>query len=346
MCEIIEIRVLNLGNADSIIVVLRKGIEVMIILIDTGRPSHLKAILKDLNEVLTKYRKPGPDLIICTHYDYDHIGSLEEIVFRYKLYVKEVWMHKTSRLIEIANKLELSDDASSLILPDEEAIELKVEGSGIINYDDDDVQDVLQQLKHEIAALEALEEIGIYPKEPIQGHCSFDGWPEIEVLGPTYDYYKSLFPKHFDFSQFIDLEKTNLRASKDDDNEEILEEEAFERLDNFERSGLSPTNLNSAIIQITTAQGKFLFSGDAGIESFLQIPDYENKIKDIHFFKVPHHGSANNLNSKLIQLMNPDIAFISGDSHVSNKVVSALKRQKSKVFITKFTGQTLIYPLE
>jgi beta-lactamase superfamily II metal-dependent hydrolase len=90
-------------------------------------------------------------------------------------------------------------------------------------------------------------------------------------------------------------------------------------------------------------QGKFLFTGDAGIESFQQIPDCLNKIKDIHFLKVPHHGSANNLNSELIQLLNPQHAFISGGSHVSNEIVAALKYQGASVSITSLAGGTLTY---
>ena len=346
MCEIIEIRVLKLGNADSIIVVLKKNDEILIILLDTGRASHLKIILSELKAVLTTYGKAGPDLVICTHYDFDHIGSLQAIVGRYKIHVKEVWMHKTSKLIEIAERLEGSDDVSSLILPDEEAMELGIEGNGIIDYEDEDVQDILQQLKHEVETLAALKEMGIDPKEPIHGLCSFEGWPEIEVVGPTFEYYKSLFPDHFDFNRFIELEKLELKASKEDSDDEVSGKDVFERLDEFDRTGLTPTNLNSAIIQITTAEGKFLFAGDAGIESFQQIPDYQNKIKSVHFFKVPHHGSANNLNSELIQLISPQVAFISGGSHVSNKVVAALKHQGADVYVTKDIEGTLMYPLK
>ena len=345
MCEVIEIRVLKLGNADSIIVVLQKNTEILVVLIDTGRASHLKVILTELKEILVKYGKSGPDLVICTHYDFDHIGSLQEIVGRYKIHIKEVWMHKTSKLIEIGKKLELSDNASSLILPDEDARELSIENNGIINYDDDDVQGILQQLKHEVETLAALEEMGINPKEPIYELCSFKGWPEIEVVGPTLEYYKSLFPEHFDLNQFIEQEKVELKGDKENNNDEELDRDVFKSLDEHDRAQLTPTNLNSAIILIATAQGKFLFTGDAGIESFQQIPDYQNKISGVHFLKVPHHGSANNLNSELIQMLNPQIAFISGGSHVSNKVITALERQGANVYITTSVDKALIYPI-
>ena len=344
MCEIKEIRVLNLGNADAIIVVLQKGEDILVILIDTGRDYHLNEILDELRNVLKKWGKPGPDLVVCTHYDFDHIGGLIGIVGRYQAHIKEVWMHTTSKLIEIADRLETGDDPSSLILPNEEAEALTIEGNGIIDYDDDEVQDVLQQLKHEVAALHALEDLGIKPKEPIFGNCTLAGWEEIEVIGPTYEYYQSLFPAHFDFSGYIEAEKTELKASVEASEEVETAGNPFEQLDSLKRTQISPTNRNSVIIQIESHQGKFLFAGDAGIESFQNIPDYDNKIRDIHFFKVPHHGSANNLNSELIQLMNPDIAFIPGGSHVSPKVVNALRHVKAMVLVTEEEGKTLVYP--
>lgn len=343
MCEILEIRVLNLGNADCIILVLAKEEQVLVMIIDTGRDSHLKKILKELSEVLVKYNKPGPDLVICTHYDFDHIGGLEELVGRFKLYIREVWMHTTHRLIEIGNRLEESSNSSVLMLPDEDAQQLGIEGNGIIDYEDEEVQDILQQLKHEIAAIEAIEDMGIPIREPISGRCSLEGWPEVEVAGPSYEYYQSLFPEHFNLGEFIEAERTELRAGRQA--HEVQGEGAFERLDNVKRASLTATNLNSAIIRIETNAGIFLFTGDAGIESFRRMPDYENKLRGIFFLKVPHHGSANNLNSPLIRLMDPKIAFISGGSHVSDYIVAALREQGAEVRITDVAAGTLKYPL-
>lgn len=116
-------------------------------------------------------------------------------------------------------------------------------------------------------------------------------------------------------------------------------------LDEPIRTSLTPTNLNSAIIQINATQGKFLFAADAWLDSFLNIPDYQNKLRDVHFLKVPHHGSANNLNAEIIQLTNPKIAFISGGSHVSPLVVNALHSNGTAVYSTSDAATTLTYPI-
>lgn len=343
MCEVLKIRVLNLGDADCIIVVLRKGDAHLVVLIDTGRDYHLKTILAELNPILKQYGKMGPDLVLCTHYDFDHIGSLEKIVERFYLHTPAFWMHKTHQLINIAERLEPLLDGSGLFLPGEEAATLQLQEGGIVDYTDDDIQDVLQNLVHEKEVLRMMERLGVNPTEPIRDHCSLNGWPEIKILGPTVEYYKELFPDHFDWTGYLSSEKAELRAGKETTDAEGTT--SFDHLDNQKRSPLTATNRNSAILLIEATQGKFLFAGDAGIESFHRIPAYETILKDIHFLKVPHHGSANNLNSSLIQLMNPDFAFISGKTHVSPLVVEALRLQGATVLTTDAEGKTLQYPL-
>ncbi|HUC79459.1 MAG TPA: MBL fold metallo-hydrolase [Flavisolibacter sp.] len=315
----------------------------MVILIDTGKDYHLKAILLELMPILERYGKKGPDLILCTHYDFDHIGSLDKIVERFHLHTKNFWMHKTHQLIRIAERLEPLLDGSGLFLPDEDAEILHVQQGGIIDYADDDIQDLLQNLFHEKEVLRMMERLGIDPVEPIYNRCSLEGWPEIKVLGPTLEYYNELFPEHFDWGGYLESEKSELTTRKETDVPEGAT--AFERLDNWIRSALTATNRNSAIVLIETVQGKFLFAADAGIESFQRIPDYKTVLTDVHFLKVPHHGSANNLNTELIQLMNPDIAFISGKKHLSPLVVDALRLQGTTVLTTLEEGRTLQYPL-
>lgn len=86
---------------------------------------------------------------------------------------------------------------------------------------------------------------------------------------------------------------------------------------------LSSTNSKSAVIQINVGHGKFLFTADAEIDSFHNIQDYK-KLKNANSLTVHHHCSTNNLKVKLIQPINPKIAFISGDGHIPSLVVKAL----------------------
>ncbi|MBD1395137.1 hypothetical protein [Mucilaginibacter glaciei] len=52
-------------------------------------------------------------------------------------------------------------------------------------------------------------------------------------------------------------------------------------------------NQISIILQITADQKKHLFTGDASIESFKAIPDYQQVLANLYWLKVPHHGSRN-----------------------------------------------------
>lgn len=77
-------------------------------------------------------------------------------------------------------------------------------------------------------------------------------------------------------------------------------------------------------------------------ESFYEIPDYKKELSDLFWLKVPHHGSANNLNHELIRLMKPKVAVISGASRVSPLVAACLKKHSSQVDITGEKGD-LVY---
>ncbi len=339
ICELIEIRVLNVGDADAIIVVLKKEGNFLVILIDAGRENHFKKIDAELQKILTTTGKTAPDLIICTHYDYDHIGGLGKLMDIYGRKVKEIWMHKTSEIIKLAESIK-PDYENSGFLPAETTELLSIEeGTGIVAAEDDELQAVLRNLQHEVAVLKKLQGI-IEPKEPIYGQCSLDGWPEIKVLGPTAEYYKELFPAHFDVKAFLDLEKAELKHDAASE-----ENKAIEALERFEPSALTPTNLNSAVILIQTDKGRLLFAGDAGVESFKKIPNYQEEIKDITWLKVPHHGSANNLDKELIELMKPQFAYISGKRHVSPLVVNALREAGAEIMITSEAKTTLVFPI-
>ena len=65
-------------------------------LVDGGHAGDAPVIIDELDSVLAKAGKKGPDLIICTHYDSDHIGGLMEIVKRYKNEIAQLLIHRTS----------------------------------------------------------------------------------------------------------------------------------------------------------------------------------------------------------------------------------------------------------
>ena len=330
----IEIKMLNVKDGDAIIVFLYKEGQTLLMLIDAGHVGDATRVKKELDIFLKKLNKKAPDVIVCTHYDNDHIGGLKEIISFYGKDIGVVWMHKTSSIIELVNEYTHQKDTVS-ILPSEDDFYL-TDG---ININDQDFQIVLENLKQEVALIRQLELLSITIKEPIAGHCSIDDWAEIQVIGPTMVYYKRLFPDHFDREKFLKEEVEALSSELISAEHSLGDPYLF--LDNLPKSLVTNPNLNSAIILITVKNHKYLFTGDAGIESFYEIPHYQEVLRNIYWLKVPHHASKNNLNSEIIKLLSPVYAFISGNKHISQAVLDCFRACGSKIKTTKESNDDL-----
>lgn len=157
------------------------------------------------------------------------------------------------------------------------------------------------------------------------------------IVGPTKKYYESLLP---DFRN----DELNFFSYEDDDERSTLEEYFSDE------ECLSPTlddatddpsahNQSSIIFLFAPANGKkYLFMGDAGRAAFENIPNFlQHKIQNISWLKVPHHGSKHNMDSTMIQLMNPKTAYISSEGigkHLNQCTVNALKKSGCDVYST------------
>ena len=87
---------------------------------------------------------------------------------------------------------------------------------------------------------------------------------------------------------------------------------------------------------------KFLLTGDASIRAFNIMINNGNDLS-ADFLKVPHHGSKYNLNSNIVNIINPKYAIIchnnrkfgnSKDSHPNNEILSLLDKQGIQILIT------------
>ena len=91
----IQIKMLNVGDGDAMVIKLKRSeTDQLIILIDAGHSSDAPAVIKVLDTFLEQSNKKGPDLIICTHYDADHIGGMNMIAENYKTNIGQVWIHQ------------------------------------------------------------------------------------------------------------------------------------------------------------------------------------------------------------------------------------------------------------
>lgn len=344
----IKINMLDVNDGDAIIVHLKRSeADHLVIVIDGGRSGNAEEVIKVLDRLLTSLGKEGPDLVICTHYDVDHIGGLQLIAEHYDEKIGELWIHKP-------NLIESTVDYASMLLSEQKVLlnsrqEFDSFRSAILSYPgiENFMDVVLEQYSDMVALVKYLSKIKVKIREPFPG-LQFPGWPEIRVLGPTKVFYESkleqLTPKHI-----LLAEMKNML------NESVLEDErslaksvktnlpACQILDNKDRSGVTAVNQVSAIIEITVEGNKYLFTGDANIDSFENIPDYRNELRDIYWLKVAHHGSNNNSNSELIGIMSPKYAYISGKRHFDPEVEGCLVDKGAIVKVTSRDGN-LTFP--
>lgn len=96
----IKIQVVNVANGDAIIVYMHDEQRKLVILIDGGEKQYLARVLVELEAVLIEAQKEAPDLVICTHFDSDHIRGAAAIIKHYfdrQKEIGEVWIHAPQR---------------------------------------------------------------------------------------------------------------------------------------------------------------------------------------------------------------------------------------------------------
>lgn len=328
----VKVTLLNVKDGDAIIVELTKEGKALVIVIDGGQPGYYASKVKPaLEKILSNHNKKAPDVVVCTHYDSDHIGGLIPLIEEYIDDIREVWIHKTPSLIKgfIEKAIQLESNNGLVHIESKDKKEI---GSLFENYRGkqkkqldikaDLILESLPQLKKLIDLIPADKLRQVFNKQhPLRE------WKEIAVLGPTKDYYKSLFPATQSFAQFI-KEETEGTLEDGKQRLKILKSAGITSCDALKKdkdAKLTATNKASIIIAIDNSNGRYLFTGDAGIESFKKIPDYKTELKNIYFLKVPHHASDNNISRELIELMQPVYAYNTGDKYEDAAVLECLK---------------------
>jgi beta-lactamase superfamily II metal-dependent hydrolase len=331
----IEIKLLDVKNADAVLVHLSKDDNQLVFVIDSGRASHHHQVLASLEEMLKKAGKVAPDFIICSHYDNDHIGGILALIEHYKAYRPMVWMHKTSEKIDIEaykktlNLARMQED----IFPSEKDTYL----GGAIGQDQKYFAQAIKNVEQEEAVIKRIATLEIECKEPLVENFKIEGWPEITLVSPSFEFYQQQFPKKFTAADLIKdevLELKNQQATEKAQSEPRENiSDPFGALDQVKKSKITATNMNSAMLMIESHGKKFLFAADAGIAAFKQID--EQKLTDLYWLKVPHHGSGNNLNAPLIKVMKPRHASISGGSLIAPEIIACFQAVGSKVLTTR-----------
>jgi beta-lactamase superfamily II metal-dependent hydrolase len=330
----VYIKVLDIKDADSVIVRLAKKDKTLVFLIDAGRSGHTDLIVEAISPILEATGKNAPDFILCTHFDSDHIGGMMGIVKHYEKFKPVIWIHQTSKKIDIESLKRYADvKIEKPIFPSEDDNYI----GGNQSQDAEYLNMAIETVQQEIELISFLDHAHIGCYEPLVETFKIDEWPELEILSPNTKLYQELFPEKFEVDDIKDL-IDSLRTDLEPD--EVSMTDPFLALDSTKKSQITSANMNSAVLLLTVDDKKFLFAADTGVRALEAIP--EDQIANLYWLKVPHHGSKNNINSQLIKLMKPKISVISGNRLVSGDVERCLAAVGSEVSTTRDMGDIVL----
>ncbi len=342
----IKISMLNVKDGDAVIIELTKFDNSLVMVVDGGEPGYYKTKVKPkLEAILKSHKKKAPDVVVCTHYDSDHIGGLIPLIEDYITGIREVWIHKTPSLLKgyIEKAIHIQEQKEKFV--DDFALsnfKKLFEGyespkKQLLNEKANLIIKSLPQLKRLIDLIPASKLKQVFHKQkPLKD------WQEISVLGPTKEYYNTLFPSTKSFEQFI-TEESFESLPEEKYELRVLKMAGIKPCDSLKtelETKLSATNKASIILAIDKPEKRYLFTGDAGIESFKSIPNWQTELKNLYFLKVPHHASDNNISRELIELMQPVYAYNSGDKYQDDAVLKCIseKERNKEVKTTKTDG--------
>lgn len=322
----IRITTVDVGDGDAIVVSLEKGARKLVAIIDAGRSRHSEKVLRKIDDELKRVGKSSPDLVVVTHCDSDHIGGIPAVLRKYGRKIRELWIHDLGSSFD--EDLQPLRKSLFSIFEAEEAQEFKTK-----------LEPVIESLTELNNVVTLAKSIGIETREPFFDEHSFPGWPEIRVIGPSRDYYNTVFSKTESLNDFV---LTEAQSDMQAESLNSTHTSANPCAQLPKRSIMQPTNRTSAIVKIVADGRSYLFTGDAEIESFLSLPNYEKELSGVFWLKSPHHGSINNISEELIKLMRPKYVHISGNNYVDRRVVDCLKQKKCNVSST-ISGD-LVFP--
>ena len=314
-----EIEMLDVKSADAFIIhIVDEKDEDHIILVDAGDYTDGQKIINHLRKY---YKSPKIDLAIVTHPDDDHYGGffylLEKIKDKAKdaIEIKDFWIHDPGQHISAKDvKYGYKEENAKAIA----CSVLELNGVNLLR--------LIDSLK-----ISRTEPFAFCNDESVSCHPDF----ELYIIGPTEDYYKSLVP---DFRHPL-KPKREFEDYEEDSTITLKDGKIFSKTLDEAGDDDSKHNQSSLIFTFVPKEGKkYLFMGDAGEAAFNSIPEtFQELVTNVHWLKVPHHGSEHNMSNNMINTIKPKVAYISTEkigTYLSRSVVNALKKSNCSVYST------------
>lgn len=338
---------INVEDGDAIFIGLEKNGKKALIVIDGGYPQFYEdRVKKRLVELLPLYDNKIR-LMVCTHYDNDHLVGARKILNDYHDSIQEIWIHKIEDTLE-EEILKMEKGLQSL----NESIAQKDLTSFIAGLDSSKSDFVIESYRELLGFMKEIRDFGMEEKcvQAVRG-TKLEGFNEFEVIGPTPVYYNSMLNELKGEKYLADIEYNILKENFNSDFVLINgAKDLMERMDPcsfFEKSsrsnGVTATNMVSIVTLLNANGKKFLFTGDAGIESFESNDLLDNKVENLDWMQLPHHGSKNNTSKTMINHFKPDIVFVSGNggpNRPSQNIVRCLNQKNTNLQTTNSPNNT------
>ena len=221
------IRFLDVGKGDSIIVNLKDKEESFVALIDAGELSCSNYVFNELSSILKENGKDGPDLVVCSHYDSDHIGGLIELTKKFKNKIKLFWVHRP--LYNIKTSLTILNEA---IQPDQRTMEheeSKIFKQSLLGGDYkllDKAELIIESLRQLDYLLDLIDTLGINNDSPFADKTQIKKWEKyFKLIGPTESFYNKVVTSYKNYKDFT-LNESYIE----------LHEERQPRIENYEQN--------------------------------------------------------------------------------------------------------------
>jgi beta-lactamase superfamily II metal-dependent hydrolase len=306
----LEIDLLNLGDADSILVTNWFNSNPTRILIDGGNSSHSQQVLDFLRIRGASYL----DHIVCSHPHDDHAKGLIGIVSSRQIHFGEVWFHRPQTHTNFQTLQ-----------------------SALTNTTATKVQRILKESLITQRDLElAVWNRNKIPQEPFTGKTI--GF--LTVCSPTISFYEQQLAQFADLGKLNELEEALSSYESRIANEEILQAGTYLPVDGIGlgEAPTEPENETSTILFFSYGVHNCLLTADAGVQALTQAKN-SCYLANLDWMQIPHHGSRRNINEELINHFKPTSAFVSAAGnrkHPRRKLVNAFKETGTQVFSTHY----------
>jgi beta-lactamase superfamily II metal-dependent hydrolase len=272
----IEVDMLSLGDADSILVTNWVNGVPQRVLIDGGNKEDSEKVCQFLLQRGARYI----DHVVCSHPHDDHAAGLVEIIGCKHLTFGHAWMHLPWQHIDqrtLANALAQSK-ASRVVR--------------IINA----------SLQTRQAILKAIQSRGIPLSKPFKGqHVGF-----MFTFGPSKEYYEELLKEFSDLEKLERFEEALAAHERSLMVEElwkgsIVGGKASESKESAVLGGAptEPENNSATVLFTKWGNDQCLFTSDAGVPALDRVKK-AYALANLRWLQIPHHGSRRNINHDLI----------------------------------------------